>query len=587
MMKNSSKVSQLIKDDIQSKIIQIYKSVDPEINTFYYTRKINELIKDFNQNIKLGKKEDICSEKTILLICYADNLKIKGEKNTLNIFNSFFKKKLKQNFNCIHFLPFFPSSSDSGFAVKDHNVIDKRFGNWDHIKRLSKDANIMADIVINHASSKGVWFRNFLKNKDPGKDYFFSVDRKFNTKKVIRPREHPLLQKFKMYDSQKKLWCTFSPDQVDLNFKNPDVLIDFVKIMMTFISKGISIFRLDAVGYLWKETNTECVNLPQTHQIIKLFRLILERLNTRSWIVTETNLPGKQNLSYFGNNDEAHWIYNFSLPPLVAYTLLFEDSSQISNWSKSMPPARNGNTYLNFLASHDGIGMRPIEGILNELQSNKMFSRIKKNNGKFSYRKIQGKGKKIYEANITLFDLLSRTDYDKKGNYKIKRFLAAHAIMFSLEGIPGIYFNSLFGTSNDISKFKISKKNRDLNRHKWDLFNLQKKLGKKNSKESIVFSEIMRLLKIRKNQEAFHPNATQYTLDLGKKIYGLWRQSKDKRQSIFSVTNITSESVEFNLNRLNLIKNETWRDLINPKTKINGKNNIRLKPFETLWISNN
>lgn len=252
-----------------------------------------------------------------------------------------------------------------------------------------------------------------------------------------------------------------------------------------------------------------------------------------------------------------------------------------------MPPARNGNTYLNFLASHDGIGMRPIEGILNELQSNKMFSRIKKNNGKFSYRKIQGKGKKIYEANITLFDLLSRTDYDKKGNYKIKRFLAAHAIMFSLEGIPGIYFNSLFGTSNDISKFKISKKNRDLNRHKWDLFNLQKKLGKKNSKESIVFSEIMRLLKIRKNQEAFHPNATQYTLDLGKKIYGLWRQSKDKRQSIFSVTNITSESVEFNLNRLNLIKNETWRDLINPKTKINGKNSIRLKPFETLWISNN
>ena len=445
----------------------------------------------------------------------------------------------------------------------------------------------MADIVINHASSKGVWFRNFLKNKDPGKDYFFSVDRKFNTKKVIRPREHPLLQKFKMYDSQKKLWCTFSPDQVDLNFKNPDVLIDFVKIMMTFISKGISIFRLDAVGYLWKETNTECVNLPQTHQIIKLFRLILERLNTRSWIVTETNLPGKQNLSYFGNNDEAHWIYNFSLPPLVAYTLLFEDSSQISNWSKSMPPARNGNTYLNFLASHDGIGMRPIEGILNELQSNKMFSRIKKNNGKFSYRKIQGKGKKIYEANITLFDLLSRTDYDKKGNYKIKRFLAAHAIMFSLEGIPGIYFNSLFGTSNDISKFKISKKNRDLNRHKWDLFNLQKKLGKKNSKESIVFSEIMRLLKIRKNQEAFHPNATQYTLDLGKKIYGLWRQSKDKRQSIFSVTNITSESVEFNLNRLNLIKNETWRDLINPKTKINCKNSIRLKPFETLWISNN
>ena len=586
-MKNLSKVSQIYKDDIQLKISKIYGSVNPQVNTYYYSRKIKDLIKDFNQSNKIARKEDICSEKTILLISYADNLKIRGEKNTLNIFNIFFKKKLKQIFNCIHFLPFFPSSSDSGFAVKDHSIIEKKFGNWSHIKRLSKDTNIMADIVINHASSKSTWFKNFLKNKDPGKDYFFSVDKKFNTSKVIRPREHTLLRKFKLYDNQKKLWCTFSPDQIDLNFKNPDVLIDFIKIMMTFIGKGISIFRLDAVGYLWKETNTECVNLPQTHEIIKLLRIILERLNTKSLIVTETNLPGKQNLSYFGDNDEAHWIYNFSLPPLVAYTLLFEDSSQISNWSKSMPPARDGNTYLNFLASHDGIGMRPIEDILKYNQACKMFLRIKKNNGKFSYRKIQGKGKRVYEANITLFDLLSKTDFDKNGHYKIKRFLAAHAIMFSLEGIPGIYFNSLFGTTNDFSKYKVTKKNRDLNRHKWEVFNLEKRLSKKNSKENIIFNELIKLLKIRKKQPAFHPNATQYTLDLGSKVYGLWRQSKDKRQSIFSLTNVTSESVELNINRLNLIKNETWKDLIKPTNKIYGKNNIRIKPFETLWISNN
>ena len=255
--------------------------------------------------------------------------------------------------------------------------------------------------------------------------------------------------------------------------------------MMTFISKGISIFRLDAVGYLWKETNTECVNLPQTHQIIKLFRLILERLNTRSWIVTETNLPGKQNLSYFGNNDEAHWIYNFSLPPLVAYTLLFEDSSQISNWSKSMPPARNGNTYLNFLASHDGIGMRPIEGILMNFNRIKCLQELRRTMENFHTGKFKVKEKKFMKLTLRYLTFLSRTDYDKKGNYKIKRFLAAHAIMFSLEGIPGIYFNSLFGTSNDISKFKISKKNRDLNRHKWNLFNLQKKLEKKTQKKAL------------------------------------------------------------------------------------------------------
>ena len=234
----------------------------------------------------------------------------------------------------------------------------------------------MADIVINHASSQGLWFKNYLKEKKPGKDFFFSIDDDFKTSNVIRTRDHKLIQKFKVANKNKKLWCTFSNDQIDLNFKNPEVLLVFIELIINFINKGISILRLDAVGFLWKETNTECLNLPQTHLIIKLLRSVVDCLNIESVLVTETNLPRKENLSYFGNNDEAHWIYNFSLAPLLVYTVLFENSSDLSNWSKSMPPARTGNSYLNFIASHDGIGMRPIEGILSNNKTKNLFERI-------------------------------------------------------------------------------------------------------------------------------------------------------------------------------------------------------------------
>ena len=149
------------------------------------------------------------------------------------------------------FLPFYPSSSDSGFAVKDHYKIENRLGNWSDIKKISKSNNIMADMVINHSSARGLWFKNFLKNKRPGKDYFLKVNSKFNVSKVVRPRDHKLLKKINIFKKTDYLWRTFSPDQIDLNFKNPSVLLRFVKIMIHLINNGVTIFRLDAIAYLW------------------------------------------------------------------------------------------------------------------------------------------------------------------------------------------------------------------------------------------------------------------------------------------------------------------------------------------------
>ncbi len=574
-------LSHLNKKKIKFKLNSIYKSTNYRKNINLYSREIIEIIEKFNK--KKNKKKIIISEKTSLMICYGDSIYSKDQKRTIKTFKRLYNKRLKQYFDSIHFLPFYPSSSDSGFAVKDHYKIDKKFGNWSDISNFSKNNKIMADIVINHSSARGLWFRNFLKEKKPGKDYFLTVNNKFNVSKVIRPRDHKLLKKIDIFKKNKFIWRTFSPDQIDLNFKNPSVLLRFIKIMINLINHGVSIFRLDAIAYLWKENGTKCINLKQTHEIIKLFKIISGFLNIQTLIVTETNLPEKENISYFGKHkDEANWIYNFTLPPLLIHAFLFENSSFMNKWSKKLPLTKPGNNYLNFIASHDGIGMRPVEDILDSKTTKNFLKRLKKNGSKFSYRRVQNGSKKIYEANITVFNALQKSDFDITGKFFLERYLSAHSIMISFDGIPALYFNSLFGKSNDEAKYIITGNNRDVNRYKWNEDNLIMRLKNEKSKQYIFYKNITDLLSIRRKHKAFHPNALRTTIDLGSKIFCLKRVSIDKKQTIICITNVTSMTQNPKLNK----KYNTWKNLINPKIKFNRKDYFRLKPFETMWLTN-
>ena len=567
---------------IYKKLLFIYRNEKTRFNIKYYSDLILELIKTFQKDYKF--KKEIISEKSLLLISYGDNLKNKNEV-PLKTLKNFFEKNLKNCFEILHILPFYPSSSDGGFSVTDHKNVNKELGTWHDIRSLSNHASIMADLILNHSSIKGKWFNSFIKEKEDYKNFFFTINDNFDFSKVIRPRDHKLIQIYNYKKKNNKLWCTFSHDQIDLNFKDPLVLIEFIEIVLLLLSKGVTTFRLDAVAFIWKKNGTSCVNLPETHEIVKLLRLIVNYINPHALIVTETNLPRKENLSYFGNNDEANWIYNFPLPPLILYTFLFEDSSKISGWSKSMPPAQINNAYLNFIASHDGIGMRPAEGILDNIILDKLFKRVKKNGGKFSFRKVESKNK-VYEANIALFDALKQTDFDKDGIFAVERYIAAHSILLALEGVPAIYFNSLFGTSNDQNAFIKTGIKRNINRFKWEFSDLSKKLKNKNSLENIIYSKILKIISLRQKQIAFHPNATQYTLTLGNKLFGVWRQSIDRSQNIFAITNISSVVRELKLSKINLFENQLWFDLLKPDESLNNLKILKLKPFQTVWISN-
>ena len=524
-------------------------------------------------------------ETSCMLITYADSIS-SNNASPLASLKTFYTQHLSPVIDTIHILPFFPSGGDDGFSVIDYKTVEPAHGSWSDVNALASSARVMADLVINHGSAQSSWFKNFLAGQSPEKDYYMSVDDRFDTSQVVRPRAHPLLRSVETADGTKQIWCTFSEDQVDFDFANPELLLEFIDIILLYLQQGVKLLRLDAVGFLYKKSGTKCLNLPETHAIIRLLRHITDLVCDDVVVVTETNLPNQENLSYFGNSNEAHWIYNFPLPPLLVHSLLFGDSTALRRWSMSMPPSLHGTAYLNFISSHDGIGMRPAEGILTDEQTGKMVDRLEANGSLFSWRAVAGQDKKVYEANTTLFSALERTDADPSAELCVERYLAAYTLMFGLEGVPAIYINSLFGAENDVQGAKDAQMNRRINRQKWNEADLTKLLSAPETRGAKIFTELKFLLSLRARQSAFHPNATQFTLQFDKQFFGVWRQSRDRRQSIFAITNLTAEPQDLNRQSINLIDTEDWNDLISGKPVPLENSHLTFAPYQSVWITN-
>lgn len=532
------------------------------------------------------------TENDAVLITYGDSVS-KGasaleanKERPLKSLKAFLDRYCKDGFNSVHILPFYPFSSDDGFSVINYVQVNESLGDWSDIREISSDYRVMADLVINHCSSRSVWFDNFIKGEGIGSDYFFTAEPSDDLSQVVRPRTSPLLRETEtLNDGTRYVWCTFSHDQVDFDFRNPKVLVEFVKILRAYLDEGIRIFRFDAIAFLWKIVGSSSLNLPETHEVVRLLRTLLEYAQPDAVIITETNIPNRENLSYFGNANEAHCVYNFSLPPLLVNSLITGSCYYLKQWMMSMPPAQNGTAYFNFIASHDGIGLRPAEGLLSEEELNTLINTMQSFGGRISMRALENNENKPYEINISLFDALQGTT---KGpdKWAVERFLCAHAVMFALEGIPGVYIHSLLGTRNDYLKVEHTKQNRSINRHKWEFAELEELLHNDASTHQKVYQGMIDLLKIRRKQPAFHPNATQFTLHLGDSVFGFWRQSIDRAQNIFCIFNISDEDQELHLSELNLSDFTMWTDLISGATLTDLSACLTLRPYQTLWLSN-
>lgn len=507
------------------------------------------------------------SEKDSILITYADTLKREGEKG----FKTFkkFSNKIKGVLNTVHFLPFFPYSSDYGFSIKDHKEVRDELGSWKDIEDIGSDFKLMFDLVVNHVSSESRWFKEYLKGNPKYEDFFIEVGSDAGLSKVFRPRCNPLVTKF----GDKEVWTTFSKDEVDLNYKNPNVLVKMVEYLLLLVKRGASFIRVDAIAYLWKEVGTNCFLMDETHQIMKIFRNVLDIVNPDVLLITEVNLPHEKNISYFGNGgEEAQIVYQFPLPPLVLYTFLRSDSTALTEWLRNIEDPPEGSTFLNFLASHDGIGLLPAKGILPEADIKFLTEETRRRGGYISYKERPDYSKEPYELNISYFDALSDPNSDEDEEIQIKRFIAAHSIILSLAGIPGIYIHSLLGSRNSREYAEETGEARSINRKRLDYDSVMKELTDPESLRHKVFKRISRLLMTRRKSKFFHPEAEQEVLDLGKRIFAVERKADGGK--VLSLTNVTDEIVKPGIET-------SSTDLI---TGRDAKGEIVLGPYETVWI---
>ncbi|MDJ0613929.1 MAG: sugar phosphorylase [Rhizobiaceae bacterium] len=582
-VKPSKNVSVRLKENIGLLTHSIYPDHDQD-------SLIGEIIEAFWPNSEGPRKRGrtpanaIWNEKDTYVITYGNTF-FDGEHKPLDLLHDFLENHLKGIVNGVHILPYFPFTSDDGFAITDYCAVNSTLGAWEDISRIAEDFRLMSDLVINHCSSQSMMFSEYLQGHARYKNFFYEASSDDDLSKVVRPRTHPLLREVQTASGTKHVWCTFSHDQVDFDFRNPEVLLEFLRILRFHIDRGVRTLRLDAVAFLWKEIGTSCIHLRQTHDVVRLIRLLADYNEEAIILITETNVPNAENLSYFGNRNEAHAVYNFSLPPLLLHGLLNGTSKHLNAWQMSMPPAQLGCAYFNFTASHDGIGMRPAEGLLSEGEISGMIDTVKGFGGLVSMREGNDGKMHPYEINVSLYDALQGT-VDGKDNWNVERFLCSQIIAMGLEGIPAFYVHSLLATRNDYHGVEKLGYNRAINRHPWHYPDIIEKLKDGNSHHVRVFEAIKRFISIRIAQPAFHPNATQFTLQLGDSLFGFWRQSMDRTQSIFAIHNLTDKPVSIPVLSLNLIDGENWSDLLSGDAILEFDSDIEFAPYQCRWITN-
>ena len=544
-----------------------------------------KLVDDFNNNLKMDSRNKLwLDEKDVFLITYGDSIKEAG-KPALQSLHEFLKENLSEQLEYVHILPFYPYSSDDGFSVIDYFKVNEELGNWNNVEAMSADFKLMFDAVINHISAKSDWFQEYLKGNPKYKNYFIETEDLPELSKVFRPRALPLLTKFNTVDGDKLVWTTFSTDQVDLNYKDEDVFLKIVELLLFYAGKGAKAIRLDAIGFMWKIIGTSCMHLPQTHTAIQLFRDIFEVTAPETLIITETNVPHKENISYFGDGDnEAQLVYQFPLPPLVLYSFVSGNAGYLLKWADSLELISDKTTFFNFLASHDGIGVIPTKGILSDAERNRVAEHVKENGGRVSYKNTP-EGEIPYELNINYFDAVS--DKGASQCVNIDRFLASQAILLSMVGVPAIYIHSLLGSRNWYEGVKLTSMNRSINREKLCRNTLEKELVKTGSLRNQVFSRLKNLIKIRKQQKAFHPNASQKVVFGNNSIFSLIRKSIDSSESILTLVNVSNEKQKLTFEPVEYgINTSSFKDLVSGMKidVLKGKLDVQLEPFQVMWL---
>ncbi len=565
-----------IRARITTKLLRIYGEERAEtiIETLF------NLLDD--ASLTVPEQTDLTEEDAIL-ITYGDQVR-RDDEVPLATLHDFANETLKGTLNTIHLLPFYPYSSDDGFSVIDYYAVNPTMGDWSQVKAMSVDFQLMFDAVFNHISVQSDWFQAFLKQEAPYNDYFVTIEPNTDLSDVVRPRALPLLTPFETTDGEKLVWTTFSADQVDLNYESPALFLDMIRVLLYYIEQGARFIRLDAIAFLWKVPGTPSIHLEETHLIIQIMRDIMELVAPYVILITETNVPHEENISYFGDGtNEAQMVYNFALPPLVLHTLTTGNAQKLSQWASELERVGAKTAYFNFTASHDGIGMRPATGILSQQEIDDLVERTQANGGLVSYRS-QSDGTQIpYELNIAYFDAINSPELtENTPDVAVNRFIVSQAMAMALVGVPGIYFHSLFGSRNWREGVEETGHNRTINRQKLDADDLLETLNDKTSLRAQVYRTYRKMIKIRTAEPAFHPIGEQEVLTLAPELFSVKRTSPDGEHQVIAIHNISDKAIMIDVP----VEGSIWTDIISEIDYTSLENTIQLvlEPYQVAWL---
>lgn len=532
---------------------------------------------------KTGHERDIpsVSEHDVMLIAYGDHIRRPGEP-PLRTLGAFLDRYTDGLIPCVHLLPFYPFTSDDGFSVVDYYAINPALGTWDDVRALGQKYRLMYDAVFNHISSKSRWFEGFKQQISPYSDYFVVVDPDVDLSQVVRPRTLPLLTPVETSSGIKHVWTTFSADQIDLNVMNPEVLLELLKALLFYVQQGAQFIRLDAIAFMWKEVGTSCIHLPQTHLIIQLMRDVLDLCAPDTILITETNVPHQENVSYFGDGtNEAQMVYNFALPPLIYHTMLTGDATALSGWAAALKRPGEQATFFNFTASHDGIGVRPITAILSDEQIGHLVAETERHGGFVSYRSMPDGSQSPYELNITYFDAITDPAISEANpDLAVRRFLVSQAIALAFMGMPAIYFHSLVGSRNDLAGVQETGQKRSINRAKLDFARTAEELEDSDSLRAKVLRSMLELIRLRAGNAAFHPLASQIIHHLHPGVFALERLARNGADRVIALHNVTEDPVRVSLGAFGPLR---WQHMIRPDSSL-VSSEITLEPLEIAWL---
>jgi len=555
-----------------------------EIN--FISNQLLQILDNFSEKSayeEISNKER-WDESHSVLITYADSIYKNGEP-TLITLGDLLSKHFGSLSKVVHILPFLKSTSDGGFAVSSYDSLEEKFGCWDDLKSISKNHVLMADLVLNHVSSSHPWVQQFIKSQEPGISNVFSPEQNLDWSNVVRPRSSSLFSQINTQDGPKQVWTTFGPDQIDLNWHNPKMTLEFLNLIISYLANGIKWLRLDAVGFIWKESGTTCLHLPKAHSIVKILRILLNDLLNDGVLITETNVPQKENLSYLIPEDEAHMAYNFPLPPLLLEAIITSKADILNSWIFDWPRLPDDTTLFNFTASHDGVGLRALEGLMNEQRIKDLLINCEKRGGLVSHRRLSNGVDKPYELNISWWSAMEDSSRDFN-RFQFERFILTQLLVMALKGVPAFYLPALLASENDIKSFSTTGQRRDLNREKFKSENLLSVFNNPESNANKNLKYLSNAMDVRSELPQFHPCSEMKCLSKGRSDIVVIKRGEGT-ESVFAIHNMTENKINYQLNDNDLPElngnNLNMRDSLT-STEYSWKN-ISLDPFQVIWLS--